>query len=144
MISFRYVDFQCSKRHEFLCPEYQSKGSCKLTRCPYPHGAAKASTSHTIKRKIKATKPRIRKTETETSQPPTENQLDDASTRRYFCDDSECTDKQQQQQSTKSEQVNDSKVKSSNVTENVVNEDEKLIVKRKPMLGPLPSFIPLG
>lgn len=28
---------QCAKRHDYLCPEYERMGECKVTRCPYPH-----------------------------------------------------------------------------------------------------------
>lgn len=30
--------FQCDKRHQFLCPDYEKHGKCLKQRCPYPHG----------------------------------------------------------------------------------------------------------
>ncbi|KAJ8974217.1 hypothetical protein NQ317_018140 [Molorchus minor] len=30
--------FECDKRHQFLCPDYEKNGNCLKQRCPYPHG----------------------------------------------------------------------------------------------------------
>ncbi|CAG9840513.1 unnamed protein product [Diabrotica balteata] len=29
---------QCDKRHQFLCPDFEKKGTCQKPRCSYPHG----------------------------------------------------------------------------------------------------------
>lgn len=114
-------------RHEFLCPEEQSKGSCKLTRCPYPHKIQK-----NLHRTLKAEQFKLNKKLKITKKIIDANIPDDKiGVKRYFADES----KENSETSCGSNSANQI-----TNTENV----EQIIVTRKPIIGSLPPFIPIG
>lgn len=117
------LPFQCPKRHEFLCPEFEKQGECKVTRCPYPHRNHESHTS-----KFKSTR-RKRRTATVDRTDERDTDADDVNMKRYFIGSSD------QNQSTANEATDSSTLEKS---------DETIIVVRKPKLGALPSYIPIG
>lgn len=50
--------FQCEKRHQYLCPDYEKYGECKRPRCSYPHGAivGRVQFSREISYKLRVTR----------------------------------------------------------------------------------------
>lgn len=141
-----------------MCPEQQNKGICKLTRCPYPHQncTVKIEQSHIEQpkreRRTKALKcpsaDDIIKTHEMTSNKEEEEQTqgdDDTklNAKRYFDGDADTNANQHKRNSKQNcDQINstDSTSECSKTNENV----EKIIVVRKPIVGSLPSFIPIG
>lgn len=150
-----------------MCPEQQNKGSCKLTRCPYPHQSCtiKIEQSHIEQPE------RVRRTKQRTPKPkcPSKDDIIESTApaaaashkmlsnkhqvvddpklnaKRYFDDgDDDRKNAQKIERNSKKlcDQMNssDSTSECSNATENV----EQIIVVRKPIVGSLPSFIPIG
>lgn len=129
------------KRHEFLCPEQQSKGVCPHPhRCPYPHRAAHIQIEHSHiegPERPKITSKRLKAAKKSTAKISEQISTDKEplSVRRYFIGET----MQSAHLNIESRQCLESENPNS-VTENV----EKIIVVRKPILGSLPSFIPIG
>lgn len=116
--------FQCPKRHEFLCPEFEKQGECKVTRCPYPH---RNHESYTPKDKSSRRKRTVGRTHQRHAD--ADDHTDDMNAKRYFIESSD------QSQSTSNEATDSSAPDKS---------DGTILVVRKPKLGALPSYIPLG
>lgn len=134
--------FQCPKRHIFLCPEEDSKGICKQTRCPYPHKKKSQSSklsSFKLKRKLKPNKTVIKPHPIETNMEKTEdNKL---SSKRYFTNELNYDDDESIQCDSKKRIT---KTSASTATEqNDDGNDEEYVIRRT-KIGTLPSFIPIG
>lgn len=128
---------QCSKRHEFLCPDFESKGNCVQTRCPYAHR------KKTINRPRKLTTtniiPRLNSRNEEPS--TVEGSLQSESTSRYFGNDKLDSKMEKSSKSTAD--------KSATSTTTSMDTDESCddnitLIPQRPRLGSLPSFIPIG
>lgn len=163
-----------------MCPEQQSKGVCKLTRCPYPHQTRtiKIEQSHIekpdcvrIKRRKQTSKCSTKdyfiqtavKTNAEACNAIDSNEQDaKLNVKRYFDEDrndvvaasaadktelnSKMTCDQSNSNNSTSESSNTSTAATPSKRNAETNEGnvEKIIVKRKPIVGSLPSFIPIG
>ncbi|XP_031640559.1 zinc finger CCCH domain-containing protein 3 [Contarinia nasturtii] len=128
---------ECSKRHEFLCAEYQRKGSCKLTRCPYPHPILKESYRSSKQKSAERLKLK-RKLKTVEKKPNIPHDIEKTTVQRYFVKDSN-DENNQNNSETSSGSV------SANANKNVSTENvEQIHYVRKPIVGSLPSFIPIG
>lgn len=131
------------KRHEFLCPEQQSKGVCPHPhRCPYPHRAAHTQIEHSHiqgpeRSKIKTKRSKATKKSTDNKSVQISTDKEAFSVRRYFVDETKQSAPLNIESHLSLESENPNSVSS---TENV----EQIIVVRKPILGSLPSFIPIG
>lgn len=97
-----------------------------------------------VKRKIKVTKSR-KEPQPELNNDENKNEsVEDKNVTRYFCDKSEkAVGTSKVRLPNVAEECSSKTIDNPNNIENT-NDDEKLIVKRKPKLGPLPSFIPIG
>lgn len=111
-----------------MCPEYESKGECKVTRCPYPHydGKKQHKRRKVSAKTFKHSEQRIVESK------PTESMTEENTNLRYFIDT-----EGNESSSEPSLSTIDTNQQSSQSTE------EKLIVTRRPKLGVLPSYIPL-
>lgn len=156
-----------------MCPEQQNKGICKLTRCPYPHQTRtiKIEQSHIekpeyvrIKRQkqtskcpsngdiIETTVPSIAATAAAAAANELTSNEQDAklNVKRYFDDNNDrvaAADKTKQNSKKTCDQTNliDSTSENLSIIASHSNEEvEKIIVVRKPIVGSLPSFIPIG
>ncbi|XP_072399757.1 uncharacterized protein ZC3H3 [Diabrotica undecimpunctata] len=128
---------QCDKRHQFLCPDFEKKGTCHKPRCSYPHGRmvrkysvfnknkfAKKSSKH-INENATTSKDRsvalVNKNEENT-------EIESVVNTRYYSD----KNKENVQKSENSE---------SSVE---VDSNHPISFKTRPTLGELPSFISFG
>lgn len=126
--------FQCSKRHEFLCPEKESKGSCTLTRCPYPHRTPSQSSTSTRTKLRKRSKVIQEEAVIKVS---SEIEADKSNIKRYFADEANNMESTFQTKNTNSENE-----KSAKIADDMV--DDNINVNKRSKLGELPSFIPIG
>jgi hypothetical protein len=104
--------FQCDKRHQFLCPDFEKTKKCAKRRCPYPHGnTVRKNTKvlNTLAKKCSTKKDKVRKRVARVLEP--ENG-------RYY---------------------KDSHVESSESGQEPVL---KAVSRDRPKLGDLPAFIP--
>lgn len=156
-----------------MCPEQQAKGICKLTRCPYPHQTrtVKIEQSHIEKPDCERNKRRKQTPKCPSTGDIVERRLksteaangneQDAklNVKRYFDDGNDdvvaaaatatsVTDKTATNSKKTCDQTNSvgSTSESSSKTISLIDEEdcEKIIVVRKPIVGSLPSFIPIG
>lgn len=130
-----------------MCPEEETKGSCKLTRCPYPHRSQPPKTS-IIRSKLKA-KPKAKKLKRATVEVKEDTESEKSSVKRYFTEDANQTDGTVQCVNKNSVNDNSATVETTTTltttTENsIAINDERINVKKRPKLGTLPSFIPIG
>lgn len=150
-----------------MCPEQQNKGICKLTRCPYPHQTRtiKIEQSHIENPNQSSVRMKRRK---QTSKCPSKGAdiestvksnvaavTTELNVKRYFDDDdvaagdgaATAADKTKSNSKKSSDQTNSSENSNGarSTTQMTKEEDcEKIIVVRKPIVGSLPSFIPIG
>ncbi|XP_068142954.1 LOW QUALITY PROTEIN: zinc finger CCCH domain-containing protein 3 [Drosophila tropicalis] len=116
---------ECNKRHEFICPEVERNGKCEVASCPICKQKPKALTKTKAEPKPRVKSNIVKLTEEVTNPPEAPNSS------RYF--------KQE-----------DDKQTSQDVDEDVDDEDEDEASadvsgpQRRPKLGMLPAFIPLG
>lgn len=116
-----------------MCPEEQSKGSCRLTRCPYPHKNQKNS-QRTLKAEQLKLKKLFKEQKLKKEKMIVANISDDNSgVKRYFADETK-------ENSELSSGLNSVNQNSNSSTETI----EQIIVIRKPIVGSLPAFIPIG
>lgn len=148
-----------------MCPEQQNKGVCKLTRCPYPHQTRtiRIEQSHIekpenvrIKRRKQTSKcpstGDIVKKRVNSSAVAANGIEQDANVnvKRYFDDGNDgvvAADKTAANSNKTCDQTNSiGSTSESSKTISPTNDDdcEKIIVVRKPIVGSLPSFIPIG
>lgn len=152
-----------------MCPEQQAKGICKLTRCPYPHQTrtVKIEQSHIEKPECVRNKRRKqaskcpstgdimqRKVKSIAAAAHEIEQDAKLNMKRYFDDGNDdviaavadTTDttnsKNTCDQANSVGSTSESSSKSISLTNDV--DCEKIIVVRKPIVGSLPSFIPIG
>lgn len=153
-----------------MCPEQQSKGICKLTRCPYPHQTRtiKIEQSHIEKPDCVRIKRRKQTSECPSTGDSIEGRVksnaaaneieQDAklNVKRYFDDgngdavaatDAAASHETATNSKKSCDQTNSvGSTSESSKTISSANEEncEKIIVVRKPIVGSLPSFIPIG
>lgn len=111
---------KCSKRHEFLCPEFESKGVCEQPRCKLPH-----KTKSVLKADIKTNKAAS-----------TTKSTDEivGLERYYYGQGSTRTDQPAPTQLSLSDPLTRAKY---------FNEQVEQVIPSRPKLGVLPSFIPI-
>lgn len=153
-----------------MCPEQQNKGSCKLTRCPYPHQSCtvKIEQSHIeqpaeedrrqmlLKRRTKPAKCRSTDDTIKLQSPArstaalqmtsiNDEKEDDMklNVKRYF-DDGDNADATNAKELIRISKQNCDQINSTSECSNTNENVEKIIVVRKPIVGSLPSFIPIG
>lgn len=132
---------QCSKRHEFLCPDFESKGKCVQTRCPYAHR------KKTIIRPRKLTPTNNIPCLSSRKEVPSklEASLQSESTSRYFGNDKRDSIPYKSSALT-AEETAASTTESSDSTLMDTDEtynDNLTLIPQRPRLGSLPSFIPI-
>lgn len=135
--SINEFHFQCNLKHEFMCPNSQSKDGCTVVRCPYVHKNKPIIQLQRTPSSIVATEPSISSTSTTTE-----------SNTRYFVSNNQKPNDNQKTNNS----ANDIAGTSPNTettddsTDSVdceINEEATAFSQRK-RLGKLPSFIPLS
>ncbi|BFF98611.1 zinc finger CCCH domain-containing protein 3 [Drosophila madeirensis] len=128
---------ECNKRHEFACPELERNGTCELAKCRF--------CKQTSKRLIKP-KPRTKRKsvsiqeapQTAASPGPSPATEQPSSSRYFRCED-EQTGKDETSETLEQPPNGDTE------EELPVEEDAGPVsFRRRPKLGALPAFIPLG
>lgn len=143
-----HLSLQCSKRHEFLCPEEENKKSCKLTRCPYPH----RSNFH-IKQNSKSIIPKKSTTSPNAIESPINDDNVNQCTKRYFSSENRFVPNainSNDEQNVYSIVSNSSEHSTSSSSQDIYEAEyetehtEQQQIYKKLKLGTLPSFIPIG
>lgn len=121
---------QCSKRHDFLCPDFESKGTCDKIRCPHPHREKKdmirkRSTINPIQLEINNHDEDI---DVEYKSKRQENI-------RYYTNG----------EPAERSKIDDVQMDTDNAKEEISGDIEVIVVRpfKRPKLGVLPSYIPL-
>lgn len=116
-----FVVFQCTKRHQDICPSFE-KGICPRGKyCPYPHPKSGKSLSRlTVFRKLK---------------PLRDAEVVSNSNLRYF-DDVNLQKEIKQEQEEKGHKQSEE--------ECISEEEDRRPFRNRPKLGRLPSFIPFS
>ncbi|XP_022215437.2 zinc finger CCCH domain-containing protein 3 [Drosophila obscura] len=129
---------ECNKRHEFACPELERKGTCELAKCRFCKQTSKRLIKPKPRTKRKSVS--IQETPQTTANPSTEQ----PSSSRYFrCEGEQTT----QDESSAVDQPNGDSIEDLPVEEEKTYADmdtEPVSFRRRPKLGALPAFIPLG
>lgn len=141
-----------------MCPEQQNKGSCKLTRCPYPHQTRTVTIEQShiectpIERRKQIPKcpsngDHIKPSTAADKIVPNDQDIK-LNAKRYFDDDDAAPSNDEFEVKRISKKDRDQTIpssESSNTITSLANENvEKIVVVRKPIVGSLPSFIPIG
>ncbi|EDV50675.1 zinc finger CCCH domain-containing protein 3 [Drosophila erecta] len=124
---------ECNKRHEFACPELERKGKCELPRCVFCKKPQSKRLAKVKSRPKQASKP-VAVPDT-AKEPATEEELPTSS--RYFGSHKKpaeaiLTTNDVEQEEPEAEDAADKSETGTNAP------------RRRPQLGTLPSFIPLG
>ncbi|KAH8380539.1 hypothetical protein KR009_011251 [Drosophila setifemur] len=119
---------ECNKRHEFACPELERKGKCELSKCVF----CKKTTKRLVKPHPKSrSKPAEKPTEAK-------KDTDLPTSSRYFKCDGE-------QPKVDSQETPSKDVGEEEPEESLEEDTEPAAgIRRRPKLGTLPAFIPLG
>lgn len=123
---------KCPKRHEFLCPDFESKGTCEKPRCKLPH-----------KTKMEP-KTGMKVRESVNSYINVSESDDINSSERYFYgkDSSTANHKPNRCNISETSVPIPTSLRDAQTSVQGSNEVEQLIPSR-PKLGVLPSFIPI-
>lgn len=131
---------QCDKRHQYLCPEFEKTGKCAKRKCPYPHGNSVRKGTLPKKPKLSINKLNSksavkfkRQNSTLKRSDKSQNQTEKNINVRYYADSFEKRDKPEGSDLAAKEIVANDNIKI----------ESRLLVKDRPQLGSLPSFIPL-
>ncbi|KAH8270345.1 hypothetical protein KR018_008322 [Drosophila ironensis] len=124
---------ECNKRHEFACPELERKGKCELSKCVF---CMKSS-----KRRPQPDRPRVKPKPVVPAEAKkkADKEEDPPTSSRYFkCDDSRPKDRDECVEEPKDAKEDPEDAEEQDVAEPAAG------LRKRPKLGTLPSFIPLG
>ncbi|XP_039965371.1 zinc finger CCCH domain-containing protein 3 [Bactrocera tryoni] len=128
---------QCNKRHEFLCPEYERKGSCDLSSCVYCKNRKRKLLNEPIKQQNKQVNTAAAK---EVAVQGTQDNLGAA--KRYFIDKclnanaTTTCDIKEKDESAEKQEID-------TCSEELDSDTEMPSAPVRPKVGALPAFIPL-
>ncbi|XP_017096048.2 zinc finger CCCH domain-containing protein 3 [Drosophila bipectinata] len=126
---------ECNKRHEFACPELERKGKCELSNCVF---CQKKPKQRLIRPRSKVIPRPVAPAET-----PKEVgiKVDQPTSSRYF----KCDEPSSKGAEGKIEELEDEKEEMEELQEEEDTASEQAIsIRKRPQLGTLPAFIPLG
>ncbi|KAH8286155.1 hypothetical protein KR054_003270 [Drosophila jambulina] len=128
--------FKCNKRHEFACPELERQGKCELSKCVF---CKKAPSKRLLKSRPKTVIPKLAKVEKSRREPEAKD-ADIPSSSRYFT----CDGDQAQTPKDNTERIEPPEEKEEEAGDPAETENATCGVLKRPTLGTLPAFIPLG
>ena len=119
----RCLSFQCQKRHEYLCPDFESRGKCDKAKCPHPHrGSSNRQTTKKVSHELVG--------------------LEKVPTARYYGDGESSSSV-----CVKNEKIckvsGKSDIISISDSDDDENDEEVCGLMKRPKIGDLPSFIPI-
>ncbi|KAH8239627.1 hypothetical protein KR032_006050 [Drosophila birchii] len=126
---------ECKKRHEFACPELERQGKCELSKCVF---CKKAPSKRLVKSRPKTVILKVTKIE-KTKKKPEAKDADIPSSSRYFiCDAAQAKNPKGDTERTEPQEEKDEEA------EDPADTEASCGLLKRPTLGTLPAFIPLG
>ncbi|KAH8322171.1 hypothetical protein KR059_006687 [Drosophila kikkawai] len=127
---------ECNKRHEFACPELERQGKCELSKCVF---CKKAPSKRLVKSRPMTVILKVAKTEKTQKKELEDKAADVPSSSRYFrCDGDQAKSPKDEKERKEPLEEKDEEAEDPAETEATVG------VLKRPTLGTLPAFIPLG
>lgn len=127
-----FIFYQCEKRHQYLCPDFEKTGTCPKRKCPYPHGSLVRKTTISNKSKLSINRrrlklaPKIKNGKLNKSNLK-QKEIEKNVNVRYYV---ESCDKKTENAELAEKEVG------------TIGLALEYLVKERPRLGSLPSFIP--
>ncbi|XP_055382542.1 zinc finger CCCH domain-containing protein 3 [Condylostylus longicornis] len=129
---------KCSKRHEFLCPDYESKGKCEKIKCMFCKKRVKENIVKGVKSIRNEKEEKIIKLEEKESEEISKN----SELGRYFIEQNEKRNTSCPNLDYKTGSY-ESSLSCSDVSDTEKEEDVETKGLKRPKLGILPAYIPL-
>ncbi|XP_020816110.1 zinc finger CCCH domain-containing protein 3 isoform X1 [Drosophila serrata] len=124
---------ECNKRHEFACPELERQGKCELSKCVF---CKKAPSKRFIKLRPKTVIFKVAKIDKTKKKP--EAKAAEIRSRYFRCDGDQAKTPKDNTEVTEPQEEEEEEAKDPSETEEIGR------VLKRPAIGTLPAFIPLG
>ncbi|KAH8257280.1 hypothetical protein KR038_006530 [Drosophila bunnanda] len=124
---------ECNKRHEFACPELERQGKCELSKCVF---CKKAPSKRLIMLRPKTVIFKVKKIEK--TKKETEAKAEDIRSRYFRCDGDQAKASKEDTERKEPQEEKEEEAEDPSETAAIGG------VLKRPTLGTLPSFIPLG